>query len=661
MPRTLIAAVAVVSVMYLARAHATGLQVTSANASRPRRLYPTVDAVGVRRLDSFRGAASTSSQLTYHGGVDGIGVTTGHPQVYVVFWGSQWGDAIPAGSTNFTNDAAGVAQRVVALLAGIGTNNELWSGVMTEYCEDVPTGTVLCPSSAPHVAYATGGALAGVWADTATAAPTNATALDLGNEAIHAAAHFGNTTPQSNRNAQYVIVSAKGTHPDGFGTNVGFCAWHDYTGSAFVGASSPYGDIAFTNLPYLPDAGRGCGENFLNPGTAGLLDGVSIVEGHEFAETITDQNPGGGWWDPDGGENGDKCAWLTSGPGRVQNVPFATGSFAMQSTWANDGRACEISHPIWGVPGLPDDFALDISPASGFATPGETVSTMLETATVTGNPQTVQLTVSGGPPDATVTISPTSITTDDTATLTVATSSTTPFGQYTMTITATGSITHSTTYNFTVGPPPAPLQNGVAVSGIAGNAGSDQFWQIDVPADWPIVDFTIGGGSGDADLYVSRGTLPTDDQFDCRSVGPTTLDTCVWYGPAANRWYVRVHGAAAFSDVSLQATYAFAGRLFSRYRVFDLQGAAGSHAYFFIQVPIGARRLAFRTTGENGDVALYARLYALPTPFADACPPGRQGRKLESCTIKNPIPGFWYVALYGLTDFSSLTLKPTVR
>jgi len=650
MARTLAAAAVALTVMN--RAGTTGAQ--------PRRYYPTVDAVGVRRLDRSP-AESAALQITYHGGVHGIGVTTGHPQVYVVFWGSQWGAAIPAGSTNFTNDPAGVAPRVVALLAGIGTNNELWSGVMTEYCEGVPAGTVLCPSSAPHVAYPTGGALAGVWTDTATPAPTNATALDLGNEAVRAAAHFGNTTPSSNRNAQYVIVSPTGLHPDGFNTNAGFCAWHDYTGSAFVGAPSPYGDIAFTNLPYIPDAGRGCGENFVNAGTAGLLDGVTIVEGHEYAETITDQNPGGGWWDADGWENADKCAWLSTGTGRMQNVSFATGSFAMQGTWANDTRRCEISHPIWGVPGLPDDFALDLSPPSGFATPGDTVSTVLESATVTGNAQTVDLTVSGGPPDATVTLSSASITTDETATLTVATSSTTPFGQYAITITAAGSTTHAITYIFTVGPPPAPLQNGVAVSGISGGAGSDQFWQIDVPAGWPIIDFTIGGGSGDADLYVSRGTLPTDDQFDCRSVGPTTRDTCVWYGPAADRWYVRLHGAAAFSGVSLQATYTGVGRLFSRNRVYNLEGAAGSHTYFFIQVPVGARKLSFRATGRIGDVSLYARWFALPTPFADACEPDRVNRKLERCTIRNPNPGTWYLALDGRTDYSERTLKPIVR
>ena len=43
------------------------------------------------------------------------------------------------------------------------------------------------------------------------------------------------------------------------------------------------------------DAGASCGANFVNAGSGGALDGVTIVEGHEYAETLSDQNPGGGW------------------------------------------------------------------------------------------------------------------------------------------------------------------------------------------------------------------------------------------------------------------------------------------------------------------------------------------------------------------------------
>src|ERR1700739_331960 len=41
--------------------------------------------------------------------------------------------------------------------------------------------------------------------------------------------------------------------------------------------------------------------------------GITIVGGHEMAETITDQFPNGGWVDGKGAENGDKCAWIAPG------------------------------------------------------------------------------------------------------------------------------------------------------------------------------------------------------------------------------------------------------------------------------------------------------------------------------------------------------------
>jgi serine protease len=299
--------------------------------------------------------AASPNDLSYGGGVDGIGVTTGQEKVYLVFYGAQWGtqgtDA--NGNVTLSGDPSGEAPYLQQMFKGLGTSNELWSGVMTQYCDGVAVGSQSCPAgNTQHVAYPTGGVLAGVWVDESAASPSQATAFQLGTEAVRAAAHFGNTTATANRNAQYDIISPAGTHPDGFNTPSGqFCAWHDWNGDGYVGVTSPFGDIAFTNMPYVTDMGASCGENFVNAGSAGLRDGMSIVNGHEYAETITDQNPPGGWTDSSGGENADKCAWITPGTsGGSFDLTLATGTFAMQTTWANDGAAgagaCEASHPI---------------------------------------------------------------------------------------------------------------------------------------------------------------------------------------------------------------------------------------------------------------------------------------------------------------------------
>ena len=296
------------------------------------------------------GLATGPETLSFGGGIDGIGVTSGTPKVYLVFYGNQWGSSSTDsnGNLNFSNDPTGAGPYLQKLFKGLGTGGELWSGTMTQYCDGslVASGATSCPSGAPLIGYPTGGALAGVWYDNSQASPSAASGAQLAQEAINAAAHFGNTTAASNRYVQYVILSPTGTDPDNYQTQ-GFCAWHDYNGDQ--GVSSPYGDIAFTNMPYVSDAGSSCGAGFVNAGNN--LDGFSIVEGHEYAETITDQNPAGGWTNHTGGtyngqENGDECAWISSGQGASANVSMGTGSFAMQSTWSNDTNQCEIAHPI---------------------------------------------------------------------------------------------------------------------------------------------------------------------------------------------------------------------------------------------------------------------------------------------------------------------------
>jgi serine protease len=134
-----------------------------------------------------------------------------------------------------------------------------------------------------------------------------------------------------------VIATAHGNNASGFGTQ--YCAWHSST-------SSSYGNVAYTNLPYMTDAGASCGANFNGLGPNA---GITIVEGHELAETITDQYPNGGWLDSSGYENGDKCAWITTGnQGASTTTTLSTGTFPVQSLWSNlsnnNAGGCVLSY-----------------------------------------------------------------------------------------------------------------------------------------------------------------------------------------------------------------------------------------------------------------------------------------------------------------------------
>jgi hypothetical protein len=296
-------------------------------------------------------SCATSSELAFQASDNQhLGVIEGRPRVYIVYWGSQWGQAgtNAQGDSTFSGDQYGMAPYQQDLFRGLGTGGETWSGVMTQYCDGVLAGSTTCPAdNAYHVGYPTGGALAGVWYDNSAAQPASTTGNDIANEAVRAAQHFGNTTAGSNLNNQYIITSPPGSDPAGVFAS-GDCAWHYST------AQLPWSNDAlyYTDMPYLPDASQ------CEPGGAtGSLYGTSIIGGHEYAETLTDAYAGDGWCG-DGScsadENGDKCIWGTNGA-QTQNLTLSTGTFMMQPTWSNDANGgqgdCEFTHPVVTNPG----------------------------------------------------------------------------------------------------------------------------------------------------------------------------------------------------------------------------------------------------------------------------------------------------------------------
>jgi hypothetical protein len=277
-------------------------------------IHRTVEAVAAER--AARPARPTKSkELSYHGGTGGIGVETA-PKVYLVLWGAQWNSNDPSGEVSVLTGSDGKS----GFLGGVGGSS--WLKSVTQYCQGVASGTVFCGTSGAHAGNPSG-ILAGVWYDNATAAPTHPTQSQLAAEAVKAAPHFGNTTASSNASVQYVIATATGNSSSGFGTQ--YCAYHSST-------SSSYGNVAYTNLPYITDAGASCGANFNG---LGAKAGITIVEGHELAETVTDQFPSSGWLDGNGAENGDKCAWISAGQGASADITLSTGTFPAQSLWSN--------------------------------------------------------------------------------------------------------------------------------------------------------------------------------------------------------------------------------------------------------------------------------------------------------------------------------------
>ena len=372
----------------------------------PRR---TRDVAGVRALGSTPSAPGTMAAApagarTLHygggltaGGLSAAGVTTAQPRIYLVFMGDQWGtESINgAGQHLFTGDTASMAPAIQTLFRGLGTGSETWSGVMTQYCDGAPVGASSCTQGDALVAYPSGGVLSGIWYDSSSTATSQESAGLTGNqlatEAEAAATHFANSDQLSNRTTQYVIVSPPGANPDGWmsPTN-GYCAYHDDSHDPTLsGGGAAAGPIvAFTNLPYVPDAGGSCGAGTVN--TPGTLDGATEAASHEYAETVTDQfpenNPPGGWSSSTGQENGDLCAYVATGPGAMFNLALTTGTVTVQGTWSNRANNCEDGESTFAFVPTVTSFSPGRGPAGSSVTISGTNLAGATSARLAGTP-----------------------------------------------------------------------------------------------------------------------------------------------------------------------------------------------------------------------------------------------------------------------------------
>lgn len=98
------------------------------------------------------------------------------------------------------------------------------------------------------------------------------------------------------------------------------------------------------------------------------------------------------------------------------------------------------------------------------------------------------------------------------------------------------------------------LANGVAVS-VSGATGSERAYYIDVPAGASNLVIATSGGSGDVDLYTRLGAPPTTSAYDCRPYTNGNSESCSVAAPAAGRYHVMLQGYAAYSGVTLKASF----------------------------------------------------------------------------------------------------------
>lgn len=232
----------------------------------------------------------------------GGGAVQHSPEIYVVFWGFKGKAA----------DPDGVEKLDKAFLKAVGGTP--WLSTVTQYYDN--NGDINNPK----------GQYKGFLVDKSSpvGSPTD---QQIQAEAAKLVAKFG-----ANANASYVVQTPYGHNTSGFGTQ--WCAYH----GAFTSGGTI---IPYTNLPYIPEAGQSCGANFVNQGTKGTNDGVTIVEGHELAETQTDPGADYSGWGGQDGEIGDICAWDST----TSNQPFGKTTYPVQPLYSDVSSSCTLTGP----------------------------------------------------------------------------------------------------------------------------------------------------------------------------------------------------------------------------------------------------------------------------------------------------------------------------
>jgi vibriolysin len=215
-------------------------------------------------------------------------------------------------------------------------------------------------------------------------------------------------------------------------------------------------------------------------------------------------------------------------------------------------------------------------------------------------------------------------------------------------------------------PPPSTtvtqLTNGVAKTGLSAAQNGQLFFSLAVPTGASNLTFKTSGGSGDADLYVRFGSMPTTSTNDYKSEGSTTAESVTAATATAGTWYVLVNAYAAFSNVSLVASYTTGSGgggsttvLTNGVPVTNLSGAKSSQTTWTFQVPSGQTSMTIKISGGSGDADLYVRYNAQPTTSTWDYRPYKSGNA-ETVTVSNPSAGTWYVMLRGYAAYAGVTL-----
>ena len=145
---------------------------------------------------------------------------------------------------------------------------------------------------------------------------------------------------------------------------------------------------------------------------------------------------------------------ITSGQSSTLTLTVSGSASAGTRNFVVEGFGTSVSHPAFGsitVAVTSDDFSISLNPPSQMTAPGTAVSYSVDTAVTSGNPQNIDLSISGLPSEITASFSAPSITAGSSSTLTLTVSGSASAGTRNFTVTGTGtSASHTTSGSIVV-------------------------------------------------------------------------------------------------------------------------------------------------------------------------------------------------------------------
>lgn len=247
-----------------------------------------------------------TTNLTYHGG----SVMTSTTNVFAIFWE-------PSGST-VSSTYNSLIQRFFRDVHGT-----TYYTILQQYTNSSGTAPVTAT-------------LAGTFVDTRSYPSNPMFDSDVQAEVTHAQSLNGWTSSIHNI---FFVFTAKNEN-ECFDTSQSectfttFCGYHDFFGSNTLYAFIPYTgtNLSACGVPRTPN-------NDINADSS-----ISVVS-HELAEAVTDPLLNA-WFDANGEEIGDKCAFQFSSTNSANGDTFMNGDpYEIQLEWNNRKSTCSLNSP----------------------------------------------------------------------------------------------------------------------------------------------------------------------------------------------------------------------------------------------------------------------------------------------------------------------------